>query len=1026
MLLTWSCGAPALNAALDVSQYAHTAWRIREGFTNGEIGALAQTPDGYLWLGTEFGLSRFDGVRNALWQPPAAIPDSQIRVLLAARDGTLWLGTALGLASWNGGKLTNYPEIDRHTVNALLEDRAGTIWVGGSSVGTGFLCAIGNGITHCSDSEGDLPKTVLALWEDDKGHLWVAMHGAVCRWTPAPRQMYAIPDAVDSIQGFSAQPGAMLFLTSSGIQQLIDGDAKEVPLPNLPATFRLNVILRDREGALWIGTRGQGLLHIHDGRVDSFGVTNGLSGDRVWHLFEDREGNIWVTTDQGLDRFRTLASTTYSALQGVNGSMASVLAGRDGNLWLSTTSGLYKRQSGYFTVYRPEHRLSSPLEPGRGRVLDETQVAGLPEDPAASLYQDREGRLWIGTPSELGYLQKKQFISLNEVPHGYIDSIAGDDEGNLWIAHRDAGLLRLSSDLKLQERFPWKVIFGASGDVMRRLAADPVRGGLWLGSFSGGIAYFNDGQVRASYGVRNGLGKGSVNDIRVAADGTVWISTQGGLSAMKAGRIATLDSQSGLPCDGIDSFIDDGKGSAWLYTDCGLVRIASSDLESWVGLAQQGKTPLHITVLASEDGVRSARYGPTFSPHMASSPDGKIWFVTPDGLSVVDPDDLGFNKLAPPVHVEQIIANRKTYEPGRSLALPPLIRELELQYTALSLVAPEKNQFRYKLEGHDRDWQNVGNRRQAYYTDLPPGKYRFRVIASNNSGVWNNEGATLDFSIAPAYWQTTWFRALCAVAFAGLLWMLYLLRLRQVARDFERTLDARVAERTRIARDLHDTLLQSFNGVLLHFGTAARLVRSQPEAAQKLLDESMAQARRAVKEGREAVQDLRSSTEEPNDLAEAISCLAEELTRSTPSSEPGGGSLPHPIDIRVQVDGQSRRLHPIIRDEVYRIAAEALRNALQHAQATQIEVELRYSVREFRLQVRDDGRGIDQEILATGGREGHFGMRGIHERAELAGGTLKVWSAPGSGTEVEVTIPASKAYAAARSRADTTHDSTKP
>src|SRR5262249_30898570 len=311
-----------------------------------------------------------------------------------------------------------------------------------------------------------------------------------------------------------------------------------------------------------------------------------------------------------------------------------------------------------------------------------------------------------------------------------------------------------------------------------------------------------------------------------------------------------------------------------------------------------------------------------------------------------------------------------------------------------SLVAPEKMQFKYKLEGRDRDWIDAGNRRQAFYTDLDPGSYRFRVIASNNSGVWNEQGATLEFSVAPAYWQTWWFRGLVIAALAALLWTLYRWRVRQIGREFSLTLDARVAERTRIARELHDTLLQGFHGVLLRFQTALELLPQRPNDARQILASTIDQAAAAITEGRDAVQGLRISATETNDLADSIRALADEL------AEEGGGN----VGVRMEVQGAARPLHPIVRDEIFRIASEALRNAFRHAGAQQIEVELRYDPRELRLRVRDDGRGIESAVLSAGGREGHFGMQGMRERAKGIGGRLTVWSAAGSGTEVELSV----------------------
>jgi len=308
--------------------------------------------------------------------------------------------------------------------------------------------------------------------------------------------------------------------------------------------------------------------------------------------------------------------------------------------------------------------------------------------------------------------------------------------------------------------------------------------------------------------------------------------------------------------------------------------------------------------------------------------------------------------------------------------------------------------FRYKLEGWDRDWQDASTRRQAFYSNLPPRSYHFRVIACNNNGVWNEAGATLDFVIPPAWYQTNWFRAACALAFLTMLWAMYELRVRQLAAQFNMRLDERVNERTRIARELHDTLLQTFQGLLPRFQAALYMLPERVTEARKTLEAAVDKASEAITEGRDAVKGLRLSTVEKNDLAVAVRTLGEELATV---------NQPSPT-FEVAVEGTPRSLHPILRDEVYRLVAEALRNAFCHAQARKIEVEIRYGEKEFRLQVRDNGRGIDPSVLSGDGREGHYGLHGMHERAKIAGGKLKVWSELNSGTEVELTIPALRAY----------------
>lgn len=1005
LLLTWSPSAFALDPSLDISQYAHTEWRLRDGFAKGAITAFAQTPDGYLWLGTEFGLLRFDGIRTTLWQPPLgmSLPDADVGALLAARDGTLWIGTMRGLASWDGAKLIRYPQFDETRVSALVEDREGTLWVGAvlRSGEAGRLCEIVGGRTTCTGEDGGL--LITSLYLDSHDVLWVAAKDAVWRWKPGPPVAYPLQDSADTFQAFSeTATGAILVVTRSGLKQLIDGKFQNFSPPLMTSLVGPSKLLRDRDGALWFADSG--LRHVHEGRVDSFGAADGLSGDDVLRLFEDREGNVWVATVDGVDRFSALAVATYSTRQGISGRMASVLADRDGGTLVSTSTGLYRLRDARMTIdphRRGRASARATLTGAQRPTGDEVLVAGLPHPELASLFQDSHGRIWIGTSSGLGYLERGRFVALSGVPGGYIDSMAEDKDGNLWIAHRAAGLLQVSPDHLIQQS-PWMSI-SQSGPAWR-LATDSVHGGLWLGFFSGGVAHFVDGQVRAFYSVRDGLGKGEVGHLSVGTDGTVWAATEGGLSRIKAGRIATLDSRSGLPCDAVHSMVEDDDRASWVHTACGLVHIARSDLDAWGSAVDNGNAPpkVRATVLDSSDGIRSVATKPTFSPSATKSRDGKLWFVTLGGVEVVDPRHLSFNKLPPPVHVEQVTADHKTYDTSSNLHLPPLVRELEIDYTALSLVAPERNLFRYQLEGHDRDWQNVGNRRQAFYNDLPPGNYRFRVTACNNSGVWNEAGTFLDFYVPPAYYQTNWFRASCVVAFLALLFALYQLRLRQLAHEFNMSLEARVSERTRIARELHDTLLQSFHGLLLRFQTVYALLPSRPDEAKQSLGSAIDQAADAITEGRDAVQGLRSSTAEGNDLAAALRSLGEEL-----SADASGGTS---AAFQIEVEGTPRDLHPILRDEIYRIGGEGLRNAFQHAQAQRIELEIRYDQSQIRLRVRDDGKGIDPAVLGGDGRQGHYGLRGMRERAKLIGGNLTVWSDFDSGTEIELSIPAAAAY----------------
>jgi signal transduction histidine kinase/ligand-binding sensor domain-containing protein len=972
--------------------------------------SIAQTPDGYLWLGTELGLFRFDGIRAVAWRPPQdqSLSDSHMRCLLGARDGTLWIGTFAGLASWRGDRVTLYPQLEGWFINALLEDRKGVVWASATAATSPFarLCAISSDGVRCEGDDGRFGRSVTSLHEAANGHLWVQAATGIWHWRPDDPKLQWVDASIRAgLQDIADdEAGGVLILTQSGITRLVDGKTA-VPFAALPDAH-LDRLFRDHNGSLWVGTTGTGLLHIHDGHQDIFGKPDGLTGEVIRQIFEDREGNIWVATTGGLDRFHDVAAATYAAPQGLsNPGVASVLGARDGSIWISTIDGLDRWSGGEKTAYAslPGNLPRGSLpRAGPASGVRQIVIGGLPR-LGASLFEDRQGRLWVASHVGVGYLENNRYRAIEGIPGGFVDAMTEDTTGNLWIAHDTLGLIRISPDQKVQT-YPWQQL-GLQSAISRLVAASQS-GGLWLGLRAGSIAHFVDGHIGATYSRADGLAKGRIYWLRVDPDDTLWIGAEGGLSRIKSGRIATLDSSSGLPCDSVDWMIDDDSGAVWIDTACGIARMTRSDLENWMSAVDKGEgrgLRIHATVFDDSDGVRSESNVGTYSPHVAKSRDGRLWFATRGGVGMVDPGRLPHNALRPTVHIEEGVADRKNYETASNLRLPPLVHDLQLNYTALSLVAPEKNQFRYKLEGRDRDWQSVGNRRQAFYNDLPPGNYRFRVVASNNSGVWNEQGAALDFSIAPAYWQTTWFRAACVAAFLILLWVLYQLRLRQIAQAFNARLEERVAERTRIARDLHDTLLQSFQGLLLRFQTVYELLPQRPVDAKETLESAIDRTAQAITEGREAVQGLRASTVESNDLAMAITSLGEELAAEAGADTASG--------LRVQVEGMARTLHPIVRDEIFRIAGEALRNAFRHAGAKQIEVELRYDDRQLRLRVRDDGKGIDLKFLTAEGRPGHFGLTGMRERAELLGGKLTVWSAPESGAEIELSIPAARAYA---------------
>jgi signal transduction histidine kinase len=1018
VLLAPSPGAIADEIPGDLIPYTHTAWASSVDL-QGRVMSIAQTADGYLWLGTEFGLVRFDGVRFVRSGPGAgpSVAGGYIQSLLAARDGTLWIGTINGLMSWRGGNFTAYPELEGKVFMSLLEDHTGTIWAGGP----GGLCVIQPGKIRCEQIEnegrqgglgplfGNQGVIVYSLYEDTSGHLWAGTESGLWQWTPGPPNRFDTqPIRVQQALVPGEHGQGMVAITGGEervLQQINPDGVEPYRISGVRPPFQAETLLRDHRGALWIGTTEHGLWRLQDGALTHLSQENGLSGNLVSALFEDREGTIWVGTINGLDRLREPAVSTITTNQGLSTPVGCVLSARDGSLWVGSYRGLNRWQQGRMTRYRATAAPASPLAQeqqngsGRNRVIEITDP-GLQDNAIDALYEDQHGRIWVGTNHGVAWFENGKFTPLQGEPLGIATVIFGDTHEGVWISSPAFGLSHVING-SVVESLPWP--WNHQGRDLRVSAVipDSITGGAWVGFWDGGLSLLKDGQVQTSLGVKDGLGTGTVWSLYVDNEKTLWAATEGGLSRISGGRVTTLTTRNSLPCDAVHWMIEDNAFS-WVNTACGLLRIDRSQLDAW---ASDSKSSVHPIVLDRADGIKRHAYT-EFTPVVTRSVDGRLWLAHWDGVTAVDPLHLPINQVVPPVHIEQILADGKMYVPTSGLRLPAQLRDITIDYTALSLADPDKVRFRFKLEGQDRDWREVLNTRRVEYSNLAPGPYRFRVLAANNSGVWNQEGASVDFSIEPAYWQSNWFRALCAAAFVALLWTLYRLRLRQAVREFERGLDARIAERTRIARELHDTLLQSFQGLLLRFQTVWDLFPTRPAEAREILGNAIDQASKAITEGRQAVQGLRISTQEPNDFVAAIGTLGEEL-----AADP---TLSHVPSLRVGVAGDVRPLHPIIRDEVYRIAGEALRNAFQHSQGTQIEVELRYDGQHFRLRVLDDGKGIDDLVLAKGGREGHYGLRGMRERSELMGGKLTVWSALGSGTEIELTIAASRAYARSR------------
>ena len=964
-------GAPAtaLNAGA-VNQYGHVKWTLHDGGLRGYPRSIAQTLDGFLWLATDFGLHRFDGVRFSSWEPPpgSSLPGVVGR-LLATRDGSLWIGTDRGLARWNDGVLSAYRELDGEFVSALAEGRRGAVWAGTHGGADNVrLCSIQGENVDCEGDGGRLGRFVLALHEDAAGELWVGADTGLWRWGEAAPMQYVVTDPFSDLNALvDDEGGAIVVAMTRQLGRLVDGTLEPFPVDTGLEEVRPISLLRDRRGALWVGTQGNGILHVHNGRTDRFSRDDGLSGDFVLDIFEDHEGNVWVGTAGGLDRFRDVAVGRLSTGQGLDSdTVLSVLATTRGDVWMSSLSGLERWSEGVVQGY------SLPGPGDNGGV--------------GSLFEDSYGRMWASSSLGLFSFEPGATRPVRaDLPARHVHAIAEDAGGTLWVSDLTSGLFRLRGNAA--EVVPWSA-FG--GESARALFADPS-GGLWLGFVGGGVSRLGNGRLQGTYTSADGLGAGDVNNIHDDRHGALWVATEGGLSRIAGGRVDTLGVRNGLPCDAVKWSIEDHADALWLQTDCGLVRVERDELDGWI--SDPASSVDLITYDASDGAVGYADLG-SYGPKVTRAADGRLWFAGFDGVGIIDPRALPSNPVPPPVHIEQVVADGVTHAPSSVARLPARVRDVSIEYTALSLGAPEKVAFRYRLEGRDDDWVEAGSRRQAFYTDLPPGSYRFRVIAANDRGVWNEDGAAWAFSIAPAYYQTNVFRLAAVMSVILGLTLLYRLRLRRVTAQMQVRLQERLDERARVAQALHDTLFQGFasSSMLLH--AVADEIADQ--SARSKLARVVQRMNRIIDEGRESVSGLR--VPEDDDLESALARDAEHFKGE------------RQIDVRLAVKGHPRPLQPLARDAVYQISREALANTFRHARAKHVEVDVEYSRDDLTVRVRDDGRGMAPPIVDEG-RPGHFGLPGMRERAEQMGAVLRLWSREGAGTEVEIHVPAKTAFA---------------
>jgi signal transduction histidine kinase/ligand-binding sensor domain-containing protein len=974
--------APSRDRAL--SELHHTSWTAKDGIP-GEVQALAQTRDGYLWIGTSNGLCGFDGAKIERFEPRQGerFPGHIIESLLATPDDGLFIGFRNAGASFlKHENVTTYGEAEgmpATTVRGFARTLDGMVW---AATGAGLLRLVGRHWQKIGRDWNFLSLRAQALFVDRAGVLWVAGDDSVVYLRPGEKQFRQTAERgmahPPDFEGIQQAPDGTMWVdeTSNSVRPVaIDKPEKGAP-PRPQLTVGLNGVLFDDAGTMWLPSLGSGLGRIRfpeqlkpgiqDFRAvdEVFSQKDGLSSDSVYSAIEDREGNIWVGTSAGLDRFQE-TSLVPVALPTGSGKMI-LIAGDHGDIWTGSLNRVFIHVEG----------------------TSVTQVVPKDEWPLTSGFRDSDGSFWLGSPVGLRHFIGGHYVTI-PLPHGvdsaWVYAIAPDGSGALWASFRN-GVYRLSAGR-------WTQFDGAQGlpaGIATNLYTDS-KGRVWLGYPQNELAVIDGNEVR-TFSASDGIDVGEVTTV-YEHGAHLWIGGEFGLQLFESGHFHKISAADEASFRGISGVVETTNGDLWLNAVNGIIRLPALEVKQ--GLADPNYR-VHLDIFDYLDGLPGTSASLRVRPTAIQGTDGRIWFSVANGIVWINPEHLLKNSLPPPVYISSVTVDGKEYLRPTDLSLPVRTSNLRIAYTALSLTTPERVRFRYKLDGVDRDWQDPGTRREAFYTNLGPGVHRFQVIASNNDGVWNKTGAELEFTIAPAFYQTRWFLLACLAATGCLVWAAYMWRIRILTARLDMQFNERLSERTRIAQELHDTLLQGVLSASIQLDLANEELELQAPA-KPLVERVLELMRQVIDEGRDAVRGLRVSKENAQSLDQAFSRIPEEL------------GLRPSADFRVIVEGMPRPLRPVIRDELYRIGREAATNALRHSGGKKIEVALDYGARELRLSVRDDGCGIDPKVLQIG-RDGHWGISGMRERAEKIGAQFKVWGSSANGTEIDLRVPGRIAF----------------
>lgn len=970
-LLFLACLEPAfaLDPTVSTLRYLHTSWTQEEGTSLPAIQALAQTSDGYLWLGTPQGLIRFDGMRFAPWEakPGEKLPGNNIRSLRASSQGGLWISTDRGIARMARGHIIRYPALDRWLggfATVMLEDHAGNLWIaGGPTTGNTLAMLRQDGsIRTYGPSDGLPDRKALALFEDSRTNLWLGTHDGFCRWSPGvPAECSVVPNLTISVIAEDSE-GDLIIADAGSKRILRVSDGKLRPILGRLGDESLDprLMMRDRDGNVWVGTLGQGLVRLRGNGYERLTRHDGLSSDFINALLEDREGNLWVGTARGIDQFRDPKVLNVSASNGLSSDVVlAVLAARNGGIWVGTGGGL-------------------DLVDG-GRISHYLMNSGLPSTTILSLYEDA-GRLWVGTTGGFAYQSGDRFVEVR-APDGQhmnlVFVIAKGPTGDLILAAGTRGLFSLHENVVRRLSIPGS----EKKNVYQLLAARS--GVLWVGYYEGGVTAVA-GDSSQFYAAAQGLAPGPVEAIYEDRGGSVWVGTGAGLSRFRRGRWTTWTAKQGLPDGGVQGIVEDDRNGLWLMTGSGILSLPLAALDNFLDGAPGN---LAFKLYGLTEGLRLAGSANLANPRIAKSNDGRLWVCTQDGVAVIDPSRIRGNPVRPPVAIEQLVVDGRPMDTTSPSGIEFRGREVQINYTGLSLTVPERVRFRYRLEGLDQNWTEAGARRYVAYVNLPPAKYAFHVLACNNEGVWNTTGASLAFEIAPEFYQTRWFVPACVAAAALLVWGAYWMRVRRLLSRFQLV----AQERARMMRELHDSLLQGFSGVVYQLEAASRLYESNPEVSKRGLDHAIDQAEQSLQEARRAIMSMHLPEFENSTLPEALSAAGNQAVKGSSTA------------FHLAVNGRVRELPYEVQANLYLVGREAIVNAVNHAGARKISAQLVYSAKCVSLCVQDDGVGFD--LAAAKAKKDHRGVIGMHERAKHIGATLTIESASGQGARIELAAP---------------------